>query len=148
MKKLFVLFVLLVGVLSCVTAQTIYYRNQATLQWDAVTVDAEGEPFLPTDVVEYEVYIYDHIVGVADPQNVTLLTSVGTTAAVEQLIVFPYRTTWAAGVRTKVTDAGANVVHSPLAWSYVSTDAGVAGPFLYVPSPTLRAPLNLRDSGM
>lgn len=138
-------FLLTVGCL--VSAQTVYYRDQATLQWDAVTVDAAGDPFLATDVVEYEVYIYDYVQGVPDPQSPINLTLVGTTVAPEQLIVFPYRTTWAAGGRTKVTDAGGNVEYSPFAWSYVATDAGIAGPFLYVPIPTLRPPLGLRDSG-
>ena len=146
-RLLTVLFVALMAI-ACASAQTVYYRDEATLQWDAVSVDAAGDPFLPTDVVEYEIYIYDYIQGVPDPQNVAGLTLIGTTALTEQLIVFPYRTTWAAGGRTKVTDGGGNVEYSPLAWSYIATDAGVAGPFLYVPFPTLRAPLNLRDSGM
>jgi len=126
----------------------VYYRNEATLQWDAVEVDSAGDPFLPTDIVEYEVYIYDHITGVTDPQDVSYLSFVGITSDTQMLIVFPYRTTWAAGARTKVTDEGGNVEYSNLAWSYISTDAGVDGPFLYVPFPTLRAPLNLRDSGI
>ena len=148
MKRL-ILVLLALALVACASfGQTVYYRDEATLVWDAVTVDAAGDPFLPTDTVEYEVYIYDYLQGVADPQNVAELTLIGTTAGTEQLIVFPYRTTWAAGGRTKVTDAGANVEYSPLAWSYVATDAGADGPFLYVPLPTLRAPLNLRDSEM
>lgn len=148
MKRLMTVLFLALMVVACASAQTVYYRDQATLQWDAVTVDAAGDPFLPTDVVEYEVYIYDYVQGVPDPQDAAGLTFVATTLATEALIVFPYRTTWAAGGRTKVTDAGGNVEFSPFAWSYVATDAGVDGPFLYVPFPTLRAPLNLRDSGM
>ena len=148
MKRTFLIGLLILAVMACASTQTVYYRDQATLVWDPVTVDAAGDPFLPTDVVEYEVYIYDYITGVIDPQSPVELTLIGPTAATEQLIVFPYRTTWAAGGRTRVTDAGGNVEYSPFAWSYVATDAGVAGPFLYVPLPTLRAPLNLRDSGM
>ena len=148
MRTLFlVLFVALMAV-ACVTAQTVYYRDQATLQWDPVEVDAAGDPWLPTDVVEYEVYLYDYIAGVLNPQDPAQLTFVMATPLTEALIVFPYRTSWAAGGRTKVTDEGGNVAYSSFAWSYVSTDAGPAGPFLYIPFPTLRAPLNLRDSGM
>lgn len=147
MKKSLLALAFLLTVGSLAFAQTVYYRDQATLQWDAVTVDAAGDPFLPTDVVAYEVYIYDYVQGVADPQNPAGLTFVGTTTAPQQLIVFPYRTTWAAGGRTKVTDAGGNIEYSPFAWSYVATDAGIPGPFLYVPLPTLRPPLGLRDSG-
>lgn len=145
MRTIVVVF-LFVGTL--LSAQTVLYRDQATLQWDAVTVDAAGDPLLSTDVVSYEVFIYDRISGVASDQNIELLTFVGPAAGTELLIVFPYRTTWAAGVRTKVIDAGGNTDYSLLGWSYVPTDAGPDGPFLYVPTPTLRAPLNLRDSGM
>lgn len=146
-KRTVVVVLLALVVLACASAQTIYYRDQATLQWDAVTVDAAGDPFLPTDAVAYEIYIYDYIQGVANPQDVTQLVSIGTSAATQKLIVFPYRTTWAAGGRTKVTDAGGNIEYSLLAWSYIATDAGIVGPFLYVPLPTLRPPLGLRDSG-
>jgi hypothetical protein len=108
MKRILValVFVLVAFGLSC---QTVVYKSQATLEWAAVTQDSGGQPFLPTDVVRYEVYIYNYVTGVLDPQNPAQLTYMGMTAALEQLIVFPYRTTWAAGVRVKLTDAGANV---------------------------------------
>lgn len=148
MKRFLIVALLVLMVLACASAQTVYYRDQATLQWDPVDVDAAGDPFLPTDVVEYEIYIYDYIAGVIDPQNPAELMHVGTTNIAEILIVFPYRTTWAAGGRTKVTDAGSNVEYSAFAWSYIPTDAGPDGPFLYVPFPTLRSLLGLRDGGM
>ena len=148
MKKLVAvgLFVLVALSASC---QTIHYKSQATLQWDAVMVDANGDPLLPTDVVRYEVYIYDYVTGVLDPQNPAQLNYRGMTAALEQLIVFPYRTTWAAGVRVKLTDAGANVSYSPIAWSYIVADADVVlGPFVYSPLGGPAKPSGLQDSGM
>jgi hypothetical protein len=100
-------------------------------------------------VVRYEVYIYNYVTGVVDPQNPAQLTYMGMTAALEQLIVFPYRTTWAAGVRVKLTDGGGNVSYSPIAWSYIVADADVvAGPFLYSPSALPKKPGVLRDKGM
>ena len=147
MRKLIVFVLLLVAALA--GAQTVLYRDQATLQWDAVTTDAQGNPLLPTDVISYEVYIYDYTIGVADPQNVVLLTFVAVMPTLEQLIVFPYRTVWAAGVRTRLVDAGANVSYSALAWSYIPADADmIAGPFTYVPSGTPVRPGDLRDSGI
>jgi len=99
--------------------------------------------------VSYDVYIYDHVVGVADPQNPALLIPVGNTSALEQLIVFPKRTTWAAGVRVKLTDSGANVTTSSIAWSYIVADADVViGPFLYSPFGTPVKPKDLRDKGI
>jgi len=148
MKKIaLILLLCLVAFAAC--GQQVFYKNQATLQWDAVTTDSAGNPFLPTDTVSYDVYIYDHVAGVADPQNPALLISMGNTSALEQLIVFPKRTTWAAGVRVKLTDSGANITTSPIAWSYIVADADVvAGPFLYSPFGTPTKPKDLRDKGM
>jgi hypothetical protein len=140
---------LLIVVAMGASCQTVVYKSQATLQWAAVTQDSGGNAFLPTDVVRYEVYIYNYVTGVVDPQNPAQLTYMGMTAALEQLIVFPYRTTWAAGVRVKMTDGGGNVSYSPIAWSYIVADADVvAGPFVYSPSALPKKPGALRDKGM
>jgi hypothetical protein len=148
MKKI-LLALLMVMVAFSTGCQTIHYKTQATLQWDAVTQDADGNAFLPTDIVRYEVYIYDYVAGVMDPQNPAQLIYQGMTAATEQLIVFPHRATWAAGVRVKLTDGGGNVSYSPLAWSYVVADADVvAGPFVYSPLGGPTKPRALRDKGM
>jgi hypothetical protein len=145
-KALVFLFIIVAMGASC---QTVVYKSQATLQWAAVTQDSSGNAFLPTDVVRYEVYIYNYVTGVVDPQNPAQLTYMGMTAALEQLIVFPYRTTWAAGVRVKMTDGGGNVSYSPIAWSYIVADADVvAGPFVYSPSALPKKPGALRDKGM
>lgn len=149
MKKIFLVFAILfiVGVTAC--GQQVYYKNEATLQWDAVITDADGNPLLLGDILTYEVYIYDYNIGVADPQSTTGLTFINETAAVEQLIVFPHRTTWAAGVRTKLVDGDTNVTYSLLAWSYIPEDADlVSGPFLYSPFGTPTKPTDLRDLEM
>ena len=146
MKKLLILSLLFVTFFAC--AQTVVYKSQATLQWSAVTKDSTGAAFLPTDVVTYDVYIYNYTVGVADPQNVAQLTFIANTAALERLIVFPSRAVWAAGVRTKLTDGGGTVSYSPLAWSYIVADADVvAGPFVYSPSGLPTKPKTLKDKG-
>jgi len=147
--KRFLLVALMVVVAMGASCQTVVYKSQATLQWDAVTVDSTGAPLLPTDVVSYQVYIYNYTLGVADPQNVALLTYIDTTTALEQLIVFPSRAVWAAGVRVRLSDAGGNISYSPIAWSYVVADADVvAGPFVYSPSGLPGKPAGLQDSGM
>lgn len=145
MKRLLIGLVLFVLLATAGTCQDVLYRTEATLQWDTVTTDTDGEPFLPTDVVEYEVYIYDYIAGVTNPQSTSELTYMGLTATTELLIVFPHRTTWAAGVRVKLTDAGSNVTYSTLSWSYIAGDA--PSPFVYAPSGSPTKPAVLRDSG-
>jgi hypothetical protein len=147
--KRFLLVALLVLVSLSAQCQTVVYKSQATLQWDAVAADATGQPLLATDNVAYQVYIYNYTLGVADSQNVAQLVYVGTTSALEQLIVFPSRAVWAAGVRVRLTDAGANVSYSSIAWSYIVADADVlAGPFVYSPSGLPGKPKDLRDKGM
>jgi hypothetical protein len=143
-RKLLALAFLLVAFAAC--GQTVVYRNQATLQWDPVTADTAGNPFLPGDTVAYEVFIYAGTVPA--PQDPAILTFVGTTSATELLIVFPYRTTWKAGVRVRLTDGGGNVSYSAFAWSDVEEDADPAfGPFWYSPKGTPRKPAGLQDKG-
>lgn len=149
MKKVFLALLMLFIVALTACGQSVYYKNEATLQWDAVTVDAAGNPLLPTDTLTYEVYIYDYNIGVADPQDTACLTFIDEIAAVEKLIVFPHRTTWAAGVRTKLVDGDTNVTYSLLAWSYIPEDADVvSGPFLYSPYGIPAKPAALRDLEM
>lgn len=148
MRKIAIALLLaLVAFVAC--AQTVYYKNQATLMWNPVTTDSAGNPLLPGDLVSYEVYIYNYVVGVADPQNISQLLFIGAPTGTELLIVFPYRTTWAAGVRTKLIDSGGTIVFSPIAWSYIVADADVvAGPFLYSPYGLPKKPKDLRDKGI
>jgi hypothetical protein len=148
MKKL-VFILLAVLLVSCSTfAQEILYRDSATLQWDAITTDANGDPLLPEDTVEYEVYIYDSALTI-DDQNVANLIAIGTTSLTEQLITFPSRRNWYAGVRAKLTDGSGYVTYSEIAWSYEEVPTVAVGPFVYQPLASVpEKPQGLRDSEM
>lgn len=122
MKRLLFVAALVLGVLACAGAQTVVYKSQATLAWDAPASTTDGHPFLPGDALTYEVYIYNYTVGVADPQNTALLTFVAETPNLEQLIVFPYRAVWAAGVRCRLVDANGTISYSAIAWSYLEIE--------------------------
>ena len=140
MKKLLGIVFIFVAVMAM--TQTIIYRDQATLQWDAV-VDV-----LPEDTVTYEVYIYDSAEVIND-QLIANLIFVGETAATELLIVFPERKNWYAGVRTKLVTGEPLTSYSVIAWSYDAEVVSVDGPFAYQPLGGVpSAPENLRDSGM
>lgn len=147
MKRLLILALLLVASLGF--AQQVYYESTPTLEWDAVTSDIDGNPFLPTDSVEYEVLAWDMSQGDITLQPVEALSALGTTATTDLQLSFPYRTEWAVAVRTKHTDGGGNVTYSNPAYSVVTEDTAV-GPFWY--SPVLlwlpSRPAGLRDSGM
>jgi hypothetical protein len=146
MKKLFITMFLFITVISF--GQEILYRDTATLQWDAVTTDINGDALLPEDTVEYEIYIYDSALTI-DDQNTVNLILVGTTSLTEQLITFPSRKNWYAGVRAKLTDGSGYVTYSEIAWSYEEAPTVSVGPFVYQPlSSVPAAPEGLRDSEM
>ena len=147
MKRI-VIFGLLLLIAACAFSQTILYRDQAMLQWDAVTTDLNGDPLLPTDVVTYEVFLDDG--SAANDQDIAQILYMGVTATTDYVLVFPTRTTWIAGVRAVVTPEGGSPVNSTIAWSDNLADVDpLLGSFTYVPvlsGPS--APENLRDSGM
>ena len=143
MKKLLAGVLMLVALAAC--GQTVVYKTSATLEWDAVTLDTSGQPLLPRDTIAYEVYIYSG--ALTDPQDVGVLTLVGTTSTTSMLITFPRRATWIAGVRVRLVDGGGNLSYSSIAWSDVIADAGADGPFVYSPKGLPRKPAALRDSG-
>lgn len=153
MRKLIIVALLAFAAVACFgQVDQIHYLSNAELAWDPVTTDAFGAPLLPTDVVSYEVYIYDYYTGVASDQDPAQLIAVGTPTAPLQAIDFTGypRTAFAAGVRVKVVDGQGVTTYSQIAWSYdpVATDPTV--PFLYVPMGVLLlpAPHGLRDAGM
>ena len=149
MKKIAIGLLLAVIVLGCATAQQVFYKTEATVLWDAVTLDAQGNPLMPTDSISYQVYLYDDTIGVVDDQNPSLLINYGSAAVTEMLMIFPYRTIWNVGVRAVLTDGGGNISYSPtISWSYDAAVADpVAGPFVYSPLGLPEAPEGLQDSG-
>jgi hypothetical protein len=144
-KRLLAGVILALVLVSCACGQTVLYRTSATLEWDAVTLDTTGGVLLPGDTIAYEVYIYAG--ALVDPQDVAALTLVGTTSTLSQLITFPRRATWIAGVRVRLVDGGGNLSYSTIAWSDVIEDAGADGPFVYSPRGLPKRPGALRDSG-
>jgi hypothetical protein len=147
MRRLIILALLLVAALA--VGQQVYYESTPTLEWDAVTTDVDGNPFLPGDAVEYEVLAWDMSQGDITLQPVSALSAIGTVATTSLQLSFPYRSEWAVAVRTKHTDGGGTVTYSDPAYSVVEADT-LSGPFWYVPVLTW-APMRpgaLRDSGM
>lgn len=149
MKKVLFLF-LFAFVVGSLAAQVVVYEDTAELEWDAVTVDENGDPLLPGDVVDYEVYYYDRNNPPVDVQDVAQLNLAGSTATTSFTITFPERREWVVGVRATITDGGGTAgTPSSVAWSNIEEDVDVAtmgGPFFYTPLvQSLNAPDNLRD---
>lgn len=154
-KVLLTLAVLLFCSTAFLSAQVteINYRDEATLEWNAVTTASDGSALLPTDVVTYEVFVYDYYGPAIDDQLDANLVLVGTPVSTSQVIDFAgfARTAYTAGVRAVVTDGQGGVTRGPIAWSYDPVATNPTGPFLYIPLAgvlVLPLPTGLRDVGM
>jgi hypothetical protein len=152
MKKiLFTVFILTMLVMACSAQENIHYINEATLVWDPVIADENGVPFAPTDIVTYDVYIYNSALTI-DDQNPANLISMGNTAEAQLLMGFtglPRALYW-AGVRC-VVETDTEIVLSDIAWSYDEVATNPTEPFGYIPLEgvlIVPAPKGLRDSGM
>jgi len=139
----------LLFVAALAVGQQVYYESTPTLEWEPVTTDSDGNPFLAGDTVEYEVLIWDMAQGDVTLQPASELSPIGTVSTTELQLSFPYRSEWAVAVRTVHTDSGGNVTMSDLAYSTVEEDTA-SGPFWYSPVLTWipQRPSGLRDSGM
>ena len=149
MKKFLFVALFLAIAFSCIAQEQVYYNSTPTIVWDAVTHDADGNPFLPGDMIEYEVYGY--MGADIEEQPIENLTLLGTTTATELQITLDPRVAWYVAVRYKHTDGGGNVNYSPLAYSTEEVPVTQTGPFGYFPSleaMNLDKVQGLRDSGM
>jgi len=129
-KKIAILLVLLPLIVCGITAQTIHYTDQATLNWDAVTELTDNTPIGPGDVMEYEVYRTPY--PVVDGQNPMAHVIEDAVSSTSLVINVPNDgVSYAYGVRTKLTtDGGATVLYSPINWSDVD-GLSTPNPFLY-----------------
>lgn len=89
-------------------AQTWHTANQATVEWDAVSVPADS-------TVEYVVYLAN---AVTDP-NKTNPTEIATTTTTSQLIALGTEGSYFVGVKSRriLTADGSNVGESDISWS-------------------------------
>lgn len=114
MKKILVLIFsfLLIGFAG--TAQAIDWTvaNQATVAWDAVTQNVDGEPFPAGDVISYRIYVKKN--GAAGDGILA-----GETKALEFTITFPTEGKWLAGAKAirKPADNPEEIIESEMLWS-------------------------------
>lgn len=109
MKKMWAILVILVVMATGIAlAQTWHTANQATVEWDAVTVPADS-------TVEYVVYLANAI---TDP-NKNNPTEVATLTGTSQLITLGVEGSYFVGVKSRriLTADGSNVGESDISWS-------------------------------
>lgn len=148
MKKYLILILLLCS-FSAFAQEQIYYNSSPTIEWDYSDTDANGDPWLPEDIISFEVFLWDTAQGDITEQPVESLNYFGTTTAHEMQLSFANRYNWAVAVRSRVTDGDGNTEVSGMAYSTVNEDTN-SSPFVYAPNsiPALPVPTILRDSGM
>jgi len=123
MKKLIVLIVIL-GLLLVPTLSPAQIgwvtANQATVQWDAVTADVDGDPIPAGTHVEYEVWLVNKV---TDPGK-TNPAKVATTTATEFTITLGVKGQYLVGVLAAHVEDGTNekLAESTIAWSDIPDD--------------------------
>ena len=127
MKKLsFLILFLVLSFAAC--GQTTHYGLDATLEWNPVGQYEDMTPFLPTDIVEYEVYrSMDPVIDRAVPD-----LFLGTVSVTSQDVTFPNDDNkYAYAVRTKITtDEDNTVLFSGYNWSDVTESGETTEAFL------------------
>ena len=152
MKK-FLIFMMLafLSAVSCYSQMTIEYKDTATLTWSEVVSDANNVPLVSTDVVTYDVFMYDSALAIDDQVELNI-DFLGNTVTNEFLLDFTNiaRAFYWVGVRSVVTREDSTVVNSNIAWSYdeVATDNAPFGYVRLTGILVVPAPGSLRDSGM
>jgi hypothetical protein len=111
--------------------------NQGTFQWDAVTVDGDGDPFLPGTHVEYTSY---YVNSLADPTKANPIV-VERTTVIQSTVTFPGKGRYWVGVTAHLVDDGSGEIleTSEFAWSDVpeNCENGVTFGFqLFATMPT------------
>ena len=139
MKRFVIAAALMVAVLAACFAQPvdvdITYDGSTPriVVWDAVTTDASGDPLLPGDEIEYEVF-YDRAPFGGLPDAVSL----GVVQLPEATIVVSTleRGYYYVGVRSIGTDVGGTSEVSDIAWSNDPVSVGPTQRFAYLVTGT------------
>lgn len=150
MKRILILILLVILPVVACYSQDVTYNSTPTLQWNYDDVDENGDPWLPEDIISFDVYLWNTADGDITAQPLASLNYFGTTTDKEMVLNFTNRYNWAVAVVAKVTGGDGVTRQSDIAYSTVSEDSNNS-PFVYAPNSTalpLSKPTNLRDSGI
>jgi hypothetical protein len=150
MKRIFILMLLVILPVVACYSQDITYNSSPTLQWNYPDVDENGDPWLPEDIISFDVYLWNTADGDITLQPLANLNYFSSTTNHEMVLNFTNRYNWAVAVRARVTDGAGNTRESGVAYSTVMEDTD-NNPFVYVPTweaLPLQKVTGLRDSGM
>ncbi len=132
MRRTVILALLLVAALGSAQEPLVYdLSGPPTLEWDAATGYATGDPFLATDTVEYEVYLWDLAGGAAETQPLSSLSYLATVSEPRVTVDVPYYSDWSVATRTVLTTAAGTVQHSELSYITRGEDTAAGVPFFY-----------------
>ena len=124
MKKMLSFLVVLIVLFMTITPASAQFNwvtaNQGTFMWDAITVDGDGDPFLPGTHVEYTSY---YVNSLADPIKANPI-AVEQTTMIQSTVTFPGKGRFWVGVTGHLVDdsSGELLATSQFAWSDVPGD--------------------------
>ena len=90
-----------------------YYLNQCTIAWDAVSADADGDPFPDGTAVEYEVWLAN---ADTDPNKANPV-KVATTSGTETIITLNTKGRYFVGVKAILVMADETRFESAFNWA-------------------------------
>jgi hypothetical protein len=118
---------LVIGLAFARTADALEWvsTNQATIGWDATTLNESGDSFPPNDVIGYKVYTKKV------PSDSEI--EVGETTNLQYTLLFVEEGKYVAGVRTVRTPEGETIpILSDITWSDSTDVVAVPDPFGFV----------------
>jgi hypothetical protein len=105
-------------------AQTFFTANQSSIEWDAVTTNASGDPIDPAQI-SYKIYLAN---ANTDPEKANPV-EVGTATAPSATITLNTEGKYFVGVSTVRTVGGEVVGESEIAWSDDAASVPAGGEF-------------------
>ncbi len=111
-----ILFLLLVFVMLCGFTWTT--ANQATVQWDAITADTDGDPIPTGFEVKYKVFLANRATD-PDKTNPAEITGAGGISATQFTITLNTKGQYIVGVKAYMVESATSeeVAESNFAWS-------------------------------
>ncbi len=111
------------------------------VSWEPVTEDTNGDPYLPTDTISYDVFTRNANI-IMDDQiiaNLTLVAPVSSPSATVDFALYP-RGQYYLGLRTVVEDGLGATEYSGVAWSWDQASVDPTQRHLYIVPGVLPVP--------
>jgi len=140
MKKLAIIFLIVLGLALNATALEWRSTNQATISWDAVTTNINGDPIPPEHTIKYRIYLFKGI----SSEGPFVAIKVGETDRLQYVVTLEEEGKFLVGVMAVRYDENQlEIGVSEINWSDVNGEA-TPNPFGLIHYLPPAIPVNLR----